>query len=646
MDNYIKELVQNNKGKDVKELIVKERFSRPLRIKQAFGVAKGAKVAKRGYGLLKYYALLALGEDCENANKKIYEILTSKDIGIQKEHSLHDKWSLVVNPLLIRMYMYFGTSGSGVLSAENEEVILKLLWERMLYKNDIHVAQNSTWHLTGSENHDLNFKICALLSSQIFKNHQEYQNRIYPDLGCGAGSGYWFHQMYEFMGGNPNDCGPEGRAEVIDQKLYNALEHYEAWNAFLKEYIRERARRGFFLEASSNKYMKWSLSFISLLIEFCEDVELKNLARNFYDLIWYEWAQEQINGRRGGARTRADFSTMENDSMYYMAKFWLGGPCEDAGFIYYFQLLLDYELPELVWDMVINKDKMGDYEYYGRRPGEEEMIYPRPLGNERTLLCKSESRMVHYSYVTPKYILGTQFDHPYMLHSHLSCAYRWNGLILENSPDSYICPTAFEENDDGYLPIGKMYRSVQYKNVLICAPNTGYFKVHPEWYPQDDSSFEAYGFFLGKIYDINRMGNWYILEDSECYIALRAAYGDVENVEGRILKFKDKYAPAIMHVEKKANFADKEAFYQYLCIDCKLMKKNTVVPGYYVIEYQFGDTMLYFNAANNEPPMINGKRINYEYPYAFHSPFICGEYGSDVITVSNGDKKIVLDFSR
>lgn len=648
MDGFIQELVQNNRGRNVEDLILQERTTRSNRVREALLIAKNAEIGEFGTGfkLLKYYAALALGEGCEEANLNIFELLTSTDDKIIRRNTFHDKWSLWVNPLLIRMYMYFGSSGNGTLSMENEALILKMLWERMLYKNDIHVASNSVWQLTGSENHDLNFKICALLSSQIFKNHPNYQDRVYPDLGCGPGSGYWFHYMYEFMGGDINDHGPEGRANVKDPKNYKALDHYNAWNVFLKEYIRERARKGFFLEASSNGYMKWTLSFISLLIEFSEDEELKNLARKFYDLIWYEWAQDQLNGRRGGARTRAhlDAKNMENDSMYYMARFWLGGSC-DAMFTYYFQLLLDYELPEIVWDMVINKHEMGDYEYYSRRPGEEEMVYPRPFGNERTMLCKAESRMIHYSYVTPEYILGTQFDHPYMLHSHLSCASRWNGLILESSPDSYIYPTAFEKKEDGYSPVGKMYRSVQYKNVLICAPNTGYFKVHPEWYPQDDSSFEAYGFFFGKNYEVSQMGDWFITEDSNCFVAFKAAYGGAEFEGDRELIFNDKYAPAILHVEKKADFADVDDFYQYLCEKCILRINNTVVPGYYTIEYQFDDVLLYFNAANNEPPRINSNLIDYEYPFAFDSPFIRGEYGSGVITVSKGSRKVVLDFN-
>lgn len=649
MDLFIQQLVDKNRGCDVKELINRERESRKERVRRSFFKAfEDSEENGKGFELLRYYAMLAVGENTALANEKIYEIITSEDEEVIRRNTIQDKWSLWINPMFIRMYMYFGTQGSGVLSRQNEDLILKMLWERMLYKNDINLAEKSTWHLTGSENHDLNFKVCCLLTSQIFKDLPEYKNRIYPDTGKGAGSGYWFHYMYDFMGGDKSDYGPEGRADESEATEYNAQTHYDAWCRFLKEYIRERAKRGFFLEASATGYMKWTLSFIALLIEFCEDEELKHLAKKFYDLIWCEWAQEQLCGRRGGAKTRFVFEDwqIENDSMYFMASFWLGGDC-DASFAYYFQLLLDYELPEFVWDMLINPPQTEGYEYISRRPGEEEMLFPRPYGNERTMICSPVSRMVHYSFVTSNYILGTQFDHPYMLHSHLSMSNRWNGLLLGSMPDSYVFPTAFAEKNGQLRPCGKMYRSVQYKNVLICGQNLNFFKVNPEWFPLEEnlSAVLPYGFYFGKEFDICKKGEWYIFEDSECFVALRPAYGGAEFKDKRNLLFNKPMSPAIIHVESSKRFKNKEEFYGYLCNDCEFKLNNTVVPGYYTIDYSLGTTQLYYNAANNEPPRINGELIDYECPYTFKSPYIESEYGSGIINITKDGKSAVLDFN-
>lgn len=649
MDYFIQDLVQKYKGTDVKILMNEERQTRKERVEKAFSEAIGAEITDfgAGYELLTYYARLAVGKEIEYANEKIYSVLTSTDEEVIRRNAIHDKWSLWLNPILIRMYMYFGSKGSGALSEKNEKLILDMLWERMLHKNDIALSRMSTWHMTGSENHDLNYKVCSLITSQIFKSLPEYADRIYPDLGKGGGSGYWFHNMYLFMGGDKGDQGPEGKGDYADGKEYNAKDHYEAWCVFFKEYFKERAKRGFFLEASATGYMKWTLSFISLIMEFCEDEELRGIVHDFFDLIWCEWAQEQLYGRRGGAKTRFVYEDkqIENDSMYYMAKFWLGGGC-DASHVYFFQLLSEYEFPEIVWDMVINRHEMGSYEYYSRRPGEEDPVFPRPRGYERTMMCKPESRMTHYSYITPHYILGTQFDHPYMFHSHLSVTKRWNGLIIDTSPDAYIFPTAFVRNNGELKPEGLMYQSVQHKNVLICKCNKSYLQINPEWFPGVAPPKDiSYGIYLGKAYDVSEINGWYIISDEFTYVAFRPAYGSASWENERILVFEHMSSPAVIHAESKERFKTAEEFVAYIEKECLLKVNNTVVPGYYTIDYSFDGNSLYMNAANNEPPRVNGEIVCYETPHTFKSPYITSEYGSGIITVKKGDLERVFDFN-
>lgn len=644
MDTYIQELVKNAQNTPVEELMRQECESRGERVRKAFAAAK----QNAEFELLRYYAAFYLEEDLEETNQALLEILTTEEEAVRRRYCLHDKWSLWVNPLLIRFYYNFGSPGRGLLSPELEQAVCETLWERMLYKNDIALAKRSVWHMTGSENHDLNFKICALLTSQMFMELPDYRERTYPDRGTGGGDGYWFHYMYDFMGGEVADRGPEGRADWKEPgREYNAKAHYEAWVEFFKTYFRERAKKGFFLEASASGYMKWTLSFISLLLEFCRDGELKKLCKDFYDLIWCEWAQDQIDGRRGGAKTRCVFEQqqLENDSMYYMAKFLLGGD-GIAGHAYYFQMTNGYELPPVVWDMVIHKRELGSYEYFSRRPGEEENVYPRPLGEERTLCCDTQSRMLHYSYVTPDYILGTQMDHPYMPHSHLSCAARWNGLTGGESPDSFLFPAAFRQNEDGtYAPIGSMYRSVQDKNVLICAQHRGYFRIDPEWYPQMEQTASAYGFYFGKKFpEMLEKEDWIFVRDGGMYAALRPAYGGYRKLGDTIILFQEPFAPAIVHAASAADFPNFGAFVEFILKNIRLGLNNIVVPGYFTIRYQTPKTELYFNAANNEPPRINGNLVDYSYPYAFRSPYMEGKYGEGVITVRHGKYSLVLDF--
>lgn len=645
VDCYFDELLTKAKSYTLQQLMLQEKQTRSERVKRAFMDAKKGS----DYKMLEYYAQLYLNENVSEANQALFDIFTTTDEDKRKDTLLHDKWSLVVNPFLIRLYYYFGTKGSNQLEPRVEKALLDLLWERMSSKNDIALAKKSTWHMTGSENHDLNFKVCSLVSSQIFMELDEYKERTYPDLGCGGGSGYWFHYMYPFMGGDENDgFGPEGRAQLKDGEKYNANDHYEAWVEFFKEYFSQRAKKGFFVEASSSGYMKWTLSFISIILEFCNDEELRKMCKDFYDLIWCEWAQDQIKGRRGGAKTRFHFSreSAENDAMYYMAKFWFGGDGIAVN-AYYFQMLSGYELPEIVWDLVINKNELGCYEYYSRRPGEEENYYPRPFGEERTLLCDTESRMLHYSYVTPEYILGTQMDHPFMIHSHLSCGGRWNGLIMGSSPNAYLYPSAFEEDQNGCLqPKGRMYRSVQKKDVLICAQHRGFFQISPEWFPNVPTGTCLYGFYLGKNFEvIEREKDYIFIYEEGTYAAIRPAYGGYREYKENIIIFNDSYAPAIIHTGRKCEYSSFNEFKRKIRLN-SLIINNTVVPKFYTVSYKTDGDTFYFNAANNEPPKINGELIDYCYPYAFKSPFIEGKYNDGEITIKKDENILKLNFRR
>ena len=155
----------------------------------------------------------------------------------------------------------------------------------------------------------------------------------------------------------------------------------------------------------------------------------------------------------------------------------------------------------------------------------------------------------------------------------------------------------------------------------------------------------SYGIHLGRGYDVKEYDGWYILSDEYTYVAFRPAYGGAVWENERSLVFDDMTAPAVIHTESKERFKNEEEFAAYLKNECSLKVNNTVTPGYYTIDYSFDGNNLYLNAANNEPPRVNGKIVDYEYPYTFKSPYMISEYGSGVITVKKGKLERVFDFS-
>ncbi len=599
------------------------------------------------YEALKYFLMMYTKTDTKGANEWFINEFQSFDEQKTRDSFLFDEWSLLATPLLIRMYYYCGKNGT--LYPETKKALLEELWRRTSLKNDIHLAQQSTWWMTGSENHDLNAKVCNLISSQIFMHEPEYCDRIYPDSGHGGGHGYWFRYMYLKQG----DCGPDSLGHSSDGQQCRAKEHFEAWRHFLSEYITERVKKGFFLECGSHGYMKWTVSFISLIYECCEDEKLRSKSRDFLDLIWLEWAQDSLSLRRGGAKTRAVCASgpMYCDSMYVMATYLLGGE-GNAQHNYYFQLLSDYTLPDEVILMAMNRNALGHYEYTSLKPGEEKPREVRPAGTERTLLCDcSRSRLLRYSYVTPHFIIGTQMDSPIAVHSHLSNAMRWQGIIFPDSEKSVLYPCALPSNGEKLMPVLRPYRSVQYKNVLITQQARSWTQIDPMWYPARSTDSLDFGVSLPLCTkDFTEENGWIFLREQSSFAAVRVVFGGYQFFDqfadhARFVKLGNRFSPIIIEVSEGCTDKEWDLFRENIK-NRKITLNEMVVPDTFLLCYTASDgTEMYFNTANNEPPKINGNSINYTPEYVFQSPYLQSRFDSGVVTVSLYGKTRHYDFN-
>ena len=336
---------------------------------------------------LSAFAKLLLNVDLAAANAMLRkELARSSDANL---------WSLFDTPLYCRVYYFFSSCHGrfpGRIEPATEKLLLETLWARTAVKNDIHWARQSTWWLDGSENHDLNAKASNLVTARIFMDEPDYQARVYPDYGFGGGYHYG-HAGYYGPGIEPATRHGGGRANLADGKKYTAKDHYAAWLVFLKTYFRERAQRGFFLEFAAPGYSKHTLNFVDLAGNYCGDAELARIVRDFRTLYWADWAQTSISGVRGGPKTRhqdgvggtGDKATAD------LIGFHLGGPA-NAGVWWYWNLLDDYELPAVVWRLALDRQGLGCFSYQARGIGEEENVWPRPLGTERSLTVDTDSR--------------------------------------------------------------------------------------------------------------------------------------------------------------------------------------------------------------------------------------------------------------
>lgn len=653
---------------DINDYIKKASDTKKDRIQLAFENAKGDGLRE---AFCPHFSDLYLGKNLDATNRKLLEIFTTDDMAVQEKYRLNDPWCLTFKQIAYHMYYTFGSKSqkfAGRLYPETEKALLELLWKKTKYKNDIHLARESTWWMVGSENHDIVAKVSNLISSQIFMNEEDFRDRVYPDLGTGAGEEYWFHHMY----GQDRLAGPHGRANNKDGKEYTAENHYKEWVKYFEMFFTERAKKGFFLEMASYGYMAVTVSYLTDIYDLCEDEHLKQKAEAFLDVVWADWAQEQLLGVRGGAKTREKIGTRWNDSMYRFARFYSGGEGESSS-NFFTQLLSDYEWKPIIWHIALDSKGRGEYASIRRQPGEEEGDLPRPLGTERSLLCDTESRFVRYSWITPDYIMGCQMDHPLAVHSHLSIQNRWQGITFKGEKGPRVFPTPLKINDSGeYLPYGDGYtRCVQDKSVMIVQQSRGFTVVNPDWYPSKSRANLDYGVYIGNNHDnIVEKAGWIFVEHGNAFLAVKPIVG--EYAEGwtilkdgatpglyseiiqdcyewsknkELIYIKDKYAGVIFETSRREHYNKLDDFIDAILKNPIALEK-TVVPGFHILKYTgLNGTEFYFNLANNEIPMVDGVRIDYTPNMVFNSPFVNSKYQSGVVSVKTKQMELKLDFN-
>lgn len=661
--------------KPLQQLMQEAADTRSERVRVAF--ENGTKTTTYGGELRQCFDRLYLGEDIEESNVKMQKFL--KDEYDRLKQNKAALWDLALNVRLIEAYYELGSKSDrkpAPLRPETEKLLLEVLWERTKDKNDYGWAQSNTWWLTASENHDLNAKVCNLISARIFMNEPDYRDRPYPDAARGPGHGYWTHMTY---GGKDEGYGPDSAAPWKSTGSHNAAAHYKAWMAFFQRYLGERAKRGFFLERASPVYMKWTLDFLHTLRSYCGNEALRKKLGDFFNVVWADWAQEQIAGRRGGSKTRA-VGPGGYDSMEVMACFHLGGP-GTTNFIYAAMLLDDYDFDPIVFDMALDSRGRGTYEIASRGVGEEEGPQPRPEGMERTLMTDRDARFLKYSWVTPNYILGTQMDHPSALHSHLSVVGRWHGLIVGGSPDTHIVPTSgvMEGDEEGKkIDMDTEYLTAQYKNILVGQQNRRWMQATPEWFPAKPLYQKPVILSVGKGWDeIEEEGGWVFFRKGDAFVAVREVlpvksedrtgprhFQTDISVKGNPLLVQildrpvewtaakdgivlaDKFSPFIIHAGSKAEHGSLASFRE-IVLKSKIELRKTVVPGFYILAYQGGEPgsqEIIFPANTPGMPRIGGKPIDYLPAALFSGPYVQSRFGSGKIKIAKDERELLLNF--
>ncbi|MFI4910153.1 MAG: hypothetical protein ACIAQZ_00655 [Sedimentisphaeraceae bacterium JB056] len=506
---------------------------------------------------------------------------------------------------LTRIYEFFAADSlywPGRLTADSEAKICELLynWARANSKIvDTEIEQSRTWFIYGSENIDSQNDATCWGAARILSRTAPYNTMSYDDG-------------------------------------FTISEHYAAWKAYYKEYFRERGRAGGVVEVSSS-YNSYTMMGWYNIYDFETDLELKDLAGKTLDLYWADWAQEQLEGVRGGGKTRFypnNATTASGDSIYSSSWFYVEKG--SAGSKHPNQMMLatsGYRMPLVVMDMALDTQGRGAYEAVTRKLGLE--LNPRPDGLDDSIYTfdPENGGLSKYTFCTPDYIMGSLFmnKRPREDWTTVSHQNRWVGVIFSGHADARIYPDCRGTVAPAYSTHNATW-SVQSKGTMITQ------KLSTSAYTDDMTVF--FSSTATGLYRYEDSG-WVFADVQNCYAAVKPAFGGYYWESENRMILREEYSPVVLEVALKTDYADLAAFK----VDVKdnFFSYNDVT-GEFVYEAIQSRGTLKFYAQSDDIPTINDEPINPQPASVYQSPFINSQWRSGVVDITKDERVLTLDF--
>jgi hypothetical protein len=583
-----------------REQMLRQQLAKP------YPAADGEDDHSRVWNRLDYaLAALYLNVDLDQANQAVIEAAKRSTKGMsrpegKKEYPFH--WEA---PLYCRIYEFFHPASRifpGRLRPEAAEAIRSVLWQWAKSHAQFSGADTAkVWHYWGSENHSAMRDCSAWGIAQVLKGCPAYASRRYDD-----GS--------------------------------TAVQQYEAWTGFLKEYLRERVRKGLLVETASPTYSKYTLQCWYNYYDFADDPQLKRLADIALTVYWTDWAQEQFGGVRGGGKSRCYQGGSDqrglDDGAAALAWYYLGiGRAASSHPGVMCMATSGHRLPLVVMDIALDVEGRGTYVYRSRRPG---LLAAQPSASSpfadpesaRNALDPAFGGIVRYTYCTPDFILGSNLvpKLPNDAWSGISSQNCWQGAIFPGDPDARIFPQCVG------LRNGKTYNqhwSVQSKGTAIVQklPDKTYSKQAGDmrvWFASSLKRSEA--------------GGWVFAEAKGAFAAVRPAMGGYAWDDANWLRCRDAAAPVIIAVARKTEYRGMEAF-QAAVLSNRLEIRDDAL----VYEGRAGAGLFRFPLKSDRLPEVDGKPIDLRPEMTFDSPFLKEEWSSGVVTIAKGPRRLTLD---
>ena len=496
-------------------------------------------------------------------------------------------------PLLTRVHELFWKGSAqfpGRLSDDTAAAIRATLWNWA--KDEGRMADtrlDRLWWFWGSENHDAMHDGSAWGAARLLARDPVYANLKYAD------------------GSTP-------------------VQQDQAWTEFLAEKLAERVRRGLCVEIASDGYGKYTLQNWYNYADFAAE-PLKSAAKAVLDVWWADWATEQLDGVRGGAKARCyqgDNQTAGADAGRGMAWYYLGlGQPRNAHPGLMCLVTSGYRMPVEVARLALNPELRGRYESISRRPGlRDTKAEDVPQGT--SAFDPESPGILRYTWVTPEVILGSLII-PRLVNdeawSNISSQNRWQGAIFAGDPDARVFAECEGQRN------GKTYNqqiAVQQRGTQIVA------KLPPPYSKQAGRM----RVWCAPMLTRTVAGEWLILEAPRAWAAVRPAWGGAA-FEGNWWYFDDDRAAMILEVAPKQDYADRDAW-------VKAVQARSVQVADGLVTYDGLGGRLTLDTEHGALPTVDGETVDLAPGMTFESPWLREEWGSGVVTIGQGDPAVTV----
>lgn len=538
--------------------------------------------------------------------------------------------------LLFECIELFGSQGSrnpGLLTQANEDISLDMLrrYADRMSNADAHLP-GTVWNVWASENHHVQLAYCLWHTMKLLD-----QSALQKDK------------------------------PLQDGRLPKA--HLDGWTAWIKEWIREHAKKGLFIEYGGDEYNATTLKGLYVIAAFGNDEEIKLLARSFIEVYWASWAQDhtQISAAspqdvelvRGGSQARIypDVAHQgrptkgvhqQHDPIQQLAYYYAGlgsaGPLEADVLM---MLTTGIEPHAITTARLLGGNQgYAPFEVTDRALGlfdptkfiGRELLTYYPVDTQRTFL--------RYLYKTPDFSLGSILSAAYREWewTMISSQNRWAGLVCDSHVDARVCfysrPTRNDRSYNAFWSVQK--RGAMIAQKLYAHPTNGSFR-----FSKDAGPLRVWVAASGRT-QLEKQGQWVFASYGKTWVAIgfpSESYTSAPDslMPGEWLSPTDDLAPMVLQASRAAELS-------YEDFKSQLLATPLPTPGatlqYTSLQGDLLELPLNWNNYSTGLPKINGAAVDFKPALGLDGPILRATWNSPAISCHSANQRIDYDFDR